>query len=186
MTLRPALSTDAAALADLIIMAMTPPCCLHFVGAGRTLADFRAVLLRLIMREGTQYSLANAIVADVGDTVAGACVAYDGASLAALRRPFVEAARAAWGMDHSHMPAETSPGELYVDSLAVLPEYRGRGVATALLREAKRRATREGLPLGLLVDLSNPRAEALYRSLGFHCVGTNAWGGHAMRHMVWS
>ena len=38
-------------------------------------------------------------------------------------------------------------------------------------------------PAGLLVDENNPRAERLYKSVGFKVVGTNVWGGHNMKHM---
>ena len=83
------------------------------------------------------------------------------------------------------MDDETQAGELYLDSLAVLPEYRHRGIAKALLLATKKRADKLGLPcVGLLVDKGNPTAEALYTSVGFGYVGDNQWGGHAMKHMI--
>ena len=42
-----------------------------------------------------------------------------------------------------------------------------------------------GLPAtGLLVDVGNPKAEALYNKVGFQYAGTISWGGHGMRHYV--
>jgi DNA-3-methyladenine glycosylase I len=89
------------------------------------------------------------------------------------------------GKDHSGMNDETQPGELYLDSLAVLPEYRRRGIASRLIRVTKERADQMGLPsLGLLVDKGNPVGEALYTSIGFRYVDDNHWGGHDMKHLV--
>ncbi|MBB4742969.1 GNAT superfamily N-acetyltransferase [Actinoplanes octamycinicus] len=48
------------------------------------------------------------------------------------------------------------------------PHHQGRGVGTALLAEAERRARHRGLPLiGLGVADDNPRAAALYLRLGY-------------------
>ena len=83
------------------------------------------------------------------------------------------------------MDDETQAGELYLDSLAVLPEYRRQGIARKLLLATKERANRMGLPcVGLLVDKDNPVGEALYASVGFRYKNDNQWGGHPMKHLV--
>ena len=83
------------------------------------------------------------------------------------------------------MDDETQAGELYLDSLAVLPEYRRRGIANRLIRATKERADKMGLPcVGLLVDKGNPDGEALYASIGFKYVNDSMWGGHPMKHLV--
>ena len=83
------------------------------------------------------------------------------------------------------MDDETQAGELYLDSLAVLPEYRRQGIARKLLLATKERANSQGLPcVGLLVDKANPVGEALYTSVGFQYVNDNQWGGHPMKHLV--
>lgn len=66
---------------------------------------------------------------------------------------------------------------LNVHDLAVLPEYRGRGVGRALLRAAEERARRRGCcKLTLEVQDDNRRALALYRSFGFADVTYGASG----------
>ena len=40
-----------------------------------------------------------------------------------------------------------------------------------------------GLPAALLVDKGNPKAERLYRSIGFEYVEDAMWGGHEMRRL---
>ena len=88
-------------------------------------------------------------------------------------------------MDHSSIPDETQAGELYLDSLAVDPAYRGRGIAKLLLQASIQKSKQMNLPsTGLLVDVGNPRAEVLYNKVGFKYAGTNSWGGHEMRHLV--
>ena len=83
------------------------------------------------------------------------------------------------------MEDETQAGELYLDSLAVVPEYRHQGIAKKLLKAVKERANRLGLPVvGLLVDKGNPAGEALYASAGFRYVNDCQWGGHSMKHLV--
>jgi GNAT superfamily N-acetyltransferase len=58
------------------------------------------------------------------------------------------------------------------EDLIVLPERRGRGVATALLRFVIDEARRQGvLRLTLLTDSHNARAQALYAKSGFRPSG---------------
>ena len=183
--IRQARPDEASRIADLIIMAMTEECCLHFCGPGHDIRDFRRVMTSLVARPDTQYSYNNTLVATIEDNIVGICVSYDGALLHLLRQPFIDAAQQEWGMDHSSIPDETQAGELYIDSLAVDPDYRGRGIASLLLRATIDKSRTLGLPsTGLLVDVGNPKAEALYNKVGFQYAGTNSWGGHGMKHLV--
>ena len=185
ISIRGARPDEAARIADLIIMAMTEECCLHFCGPGHDIRDFRRVMTSLVARPETQYSYNNTLVATIEDNIVGICVSYDGALLHLLRQPFIDAAQQEWGMDHSSIPDETQAGELYIDSLAVDPDYRGRGIASLLLRATIDKSRALGLPsTGLLVDVGNPKAEALYNKVGFQYAGTNSWGGHGMKHLV--
>ena len=172
-------------IARLIMTAMTDDCCLHFCGVGYGLEDFREMMTMLVEREDSQYSYRNTLVAMDGDTLAGIAVSYDGGRLHELRQAFLEAAMACIGKDHSGMGDETQAGELYLDSLAVLPDHRRQGIARRLLKATKEKAGRMGLPrVGLLVDKGNPAGEALYASVGFRYADDNLWGGHQMKHLV--
>lgn len=176
---------QSAEIARLIMMAMTDDCCLHFCGVGHGLNDFRRMMTSLVEREDSQYSYRNTLVAMDDDKVVGIAVSYDGGRLHELRQAFIQAAKEQIGKDHSGMDDETQAGELYLDSLAVLPEYRRRGIAQRLLRATKGRADQLGLPcVGLLVDKGNPAGEALYTSVGFRYVNDSQWGGHPMKHLV--
>lgn len=59
--------------------------------------------------------------------------------------------------------------EAWIDKLATLREWRGRGLATALIAESLRRFRADGLTHAAIgVDSANPSGAArLYRSLGF-------------------
>ena len=176
---------QSAEIARLIMMAMTDDCCLHFCGVGHGLNDFRRMMTSLVEREDSQYSYRNTLVALDDDKVVGIAVSYDGGRLHELRQAFIQAAKEQIGKDHSGMDDETQAGELYLDSLAVLPEYRRQGIAQRLLRATKGRADQMGLPcVGLLVDKGNPAGEALYTSVGFRYVNDSQWGGHPMKHLV--
>lgn len=180
-----AVEEQTAEIAHLIMMAMTDDCCLHFCGEGYGLEDFRKMMTLLVEREDSQYSYKNTLVAIDGDNVVGISVSYDGSKLHELRRAFLEMAPKYIGKDHSGMDDETQAGELYLDSLAVLPEYRRQGIASRLIRATKERANKMGLPcLGLLVDKGNPDGEALYASIGFQYANDSHWGGHEMKHLT--
>lgn len=176
----------AAGIARLIMTAMTDDCCQYLAGPSHSLADFYDMMLCLVSMDDSQYSWRNAFVAvdQASGCVAGAVVGYDGASLHRLRRRFQEAAMQRLQMDYSAMDDETCPGEYYIDSLAVFPNYRRRGIASRLLKCAMAHAAGLGLPAALLVDKGNPQAERLYTSLGFEYRNDDVWGGHEMRHLV--
>lgn len=192
MTITNASPTHAADIARLIMLAMTDDCCRFLVGPRHSLDDFREMMHALVLMPDSQYSWRNAIVAlddeasvSLADApVAGVVVGYDGGALHRLRRRFQEEALGRLQMDYSCMDDETQPGEFYIDSLAVYPQYRRRGIASRLLQAIIARAAAEGLPAALLVDKGNPNAERLYTSLGFCYRNDAVWGGHAMKHLV--
>lgn len=181
----PAVRSQAPRIARLIMMAMSDDCCCHFCGPQHTLDDFYRMMIHLVEIEHSQYSYRNTIVAMLDGTLAGSLTCYDGALLRQLREAFVDCAKRYLGRDFTGMDDETGPGELYLDSLAVNPEYRHRGVATALLHAGIDRARSLSIPLaGLLVDMDNGDAERLYGQLGFTWVDDTTWAGHPMRHLV--
>ena len=152
----------AEPIASLIMEAMNLECCQNLAGKDHTVEDFRRVMTGLVALEDSQYSYRNTLCAFAGDgRLAGICVTYDGGELHRLRRRFIEAALREFGIDYSDMDDETQAGELYIDSIAVLDEFRGHGIAKHLLKAVIERAREMGLPaVGLRVDKGNPRAES--------------------------
>ena len=183
--IREAAKKQAAEIASLIMMAMTDDCCLYFCGDGYGLEDFRKMMTMLVEREDSQYSYLNTLVAMDAEKVVGVSVCYDGGRLHELRRAFIQAAKEHLGKDHSGMDDETQAGELYLDSLAVLPDYRRQGIAKKLVMATKKRADMMHLPcVGLLVAKDNSGGETFYTSVGFRYVDDKQWGGHPMKHLT--
>jgi RimJ/RimL family protein N-acetyltransferase len=98
-----------------------------------------------------------------------------------------------WIVERSHRAGENSPvGRFYLDrstplwrviDIGLLPEARGRGFGSALLRWAQASVVEAGATgVDLHVLVTNPRAQKLYRSLGFQDEGEPE-GYH--RRMVW-
>ena len=173
ITIRPAVAGDAPLVGRVVLMA------LHY-DETHPLAP---VFAELAAREVSQYSYRNALVAEVDGETVGAIIGYDGARLEELRKPLFELMVEKLG-NVPNVEDETSAGEFYLDSLAVLPQYRGCGAGGALLAAARDRAFAAGHErVGLIVDFENPRAEALYNSLGFERVNATKFLGHDMWHM---
>lgn len=130
-------------------------------------------IARICSREDVLYSYKNALIAWMSGLPVGLCLAYDGNGYHETRvRTF--AAFAALhpseedDMDLANAEDETCDGEFYIDSLAVLPEYRRMGIGRQLMKAQME----QGLCMGLhhqtlLVDPDNPNAQRLYESLGF-------------------
>lgn len=139
----------------------------------------------LAAREDSQYSYLNALKAVDDDGAAmGFAVGYDGAELHRLRRAFFSEAKRQLDKDmDGKIGDECQPGEYYLDSLAVFPQYRGRGVAKELIKAMAECASFSGKPLGLLCEKTNIRARRLYDSSGFIPVGEAPFAGEIMDHL---
>ncbi len=139
----------------------------------------------LAAREDSQYSYLNTLKAvdDDGEAM-GFAVGYDGAELHRLRRAFYSEVKRVLGKDmEGKMGDECQPGEYYLDSLAVFPQYRGRGIARELIKAMAERASLSGKPLGLLCKKTNIRARSLYDCSGFIQVGEAPFAGEIMDHL---
>ena len=125
-------------------------------------------LMDICRMDDTLYSYLNTRIAEVDGNRVGALVAYDGARYAALRAKTFGLVQQTSGMDLSRNAMETSPGEFYLDSMAVLSDYRGLGIGKMLISDRMDYALRNGFQKGtLLVDKDKPRLQHYYQSLGF-------------------
>lgn len=139
-------------------------CALHREPEGEFL-DFVADICR---REDVLYSYRHALIAWADGEPVGLCLCYDGHDYHAMRlRTFALFPQGDDDMDLEHMQDESGPGEYYIDSLAVKPAYRHRGIAHQLMQQQISVGQSRGLECTLLVDPLNPSALGLYQSLGF-------------------
>lgn len=183
-TIRPARREDAPYLGLTVVRAVGEDIAAGLAGSHHTVDDVVAMFASLAARDDAQYSYRHSLVAvDDNDRPVGAIIGYDGARLHELRERFLEAANEQLGIEFGELDDECESTEFYLDSLAVDPEWRGRGVATALIRAMAGRAAEAGKPAGLLVDKENPRARTLYERVGFRPVGERPFVHVVMDHM---
>ena len=125
-------------------------------------------LIKICRMDDTLYSHLNTRIAEIDGNRVGALVAYDGARYAALRAKTFGLVQQSSGMDLSRNAMETGPGEFYLDSMAILSDYRGLGIGKMLMRDRMEYAMRNGFQkVTLLVDKDKPRLQHYYQSLGF-------------------
>ena len=157
--IRKATMADARFIAENVLRA------LHIEETNPDHIEHLAMICR---REDTLYSWRNATIALYDGTPAGLMVAYDGARYRRMRDITFPMIRQYVGDDYQSMDDESCAGEYYLDSLAVLPEYRRRGIASALIREMFRQQAELGIPLATIaVDPDNYIAYRLYTRSGF-------------------
>ena len=180
---------DASLIADAILEAVGDEITDGLAGDRCSREDVHDLFMRLASRKDTQYSYTNARIAFSDDGAPmGVCVSYDGAALKRLRVPFFHEActTLGWKMTSEEMdnfPGETESDEFYLDTLMVLPNFRGQGVARGLIGDARDKAAAAGKPLGLLCDKDNGKARRLYDRCGFQCVGERPFAGTIMDHL---
>ena len=192
--IRPAGPADAALVARLLILAWPVEAFLA-MDEGLTEENLCETVTSLAGKTGNLYGYDNVLVAEIPNPegksdVVGAICGYDGALFPDLRKAVAQEMvrrfpKAAGGLEE--WPCEASEDEFYLDSVGVLPECRGMGIASALFRTMLERAGNQGHKVaGLLVDEEKPEAERLYLRLGFTFDGFKDFFGHRMKHLVYS
>lgn len=178
ITIRRAEKSDADLIAYVVAAAIGEEAVQNYCGE-----QYLAVLKEIVETPQTQYSYQFALVAELDGVKVGGIVGYDGGLLYPLREKTLE-------IIHRYNPGlrvhsdETESGEFYLDSIGVLPEYRGCGVGGALIQAMCECAFNAGHSLvGLIVDVHNPRAEKLYQSQGFVRCGKREFFAHEMWHL---
>lgn len=143
-------------------------------------------LVAICQHDDTLYSWRNACLYYIDDKPVAGLISYTGNGYHETKiRTFKLVPPEVLDFDPFTMDDETREGEYYLDSLAVLPEYRGKGIGTALLRHGIETAKSKGLLPILACDPENENAYRLYSSLGFQAEGKlNIFGQEYLR-MVW-
>ena len=177
--IRPATADDSLIIARAVAMAIGDDEALfHYCGV-----EYLSVLQEIARTENTQYSWRSAFIAEVDGMAAGAIVGYDGARLEELRANTFAIIERCVGLRPS-IPNETEAGEYYLDSVGVLPDFRGMGIGNKLIYALCEEAFRQGYErVGLIVEQDNKQAQTLYSSLGFQRVGEREFFSHQMWHM---
>ncbi len=174
MDIRKATVEDAAAIACNVMAAIG--------------LDDRAMLegmAEICAREDTLYSWRNTLVACEDGVVAGSLTSYDGGEYLKMRELTFGLAREKFGWEPLIMDDETQAGEWYMDSLAVHPAFRGKGLAKLLFGQAFEVAEALGFTKASLIALASAdRLIAYYESCGFRSEGHRNCFGHDYLRMV--
>ena len=159
------------------------------------------VLTELFREKGHLLSYQFSTLAEADREVIGIAQALPSADLGRAVRQIVGACRRRFGLRFALRLAwrgfplafepDTKPDEYYINTLAVAPARRNRGVGRTLLEDAERRGRELGLPVcSLSVMLHNADAKRLYERQGFridlkhisrlHAPGVNYSGFYRM------
>ena len=179
ISIRQATINDAPFIAEIVAMAIGDEKILHDYCGENPLE----VLQAIAASPNTQYSYQNTLIAtNEKDSSIGAIVGYDGANLNKLRKATLQIVKEM--ADKCPQIADETEGEFYIDSLAVLPAYRSKGVATQLISAICLKAFAEGHEkVGLIADLENISAIEFYKNKGFQPVGPKTFFTHEMIHL---
>lgn len=136
--------------------------------------------------DDTLYSWRNACIAQYDGEDAAVLISYDGASYAAASAKTFAYIRDHGGEDFTQMTHEAVAGEWYIDTLAVMPEYRRKGIASHLLRYALElgRMNPQVQKTTLYVDPDHPWVVNLYASVGFKPEGEAFIFGQTFKKMA--
>lgn len=168
-----------ACIKDVPIVAWTVPTALDMP------TDDMERFIKVCSTEDTMYSWKNSIIATVDKMPVGCLIAYDGSKYDELRK---KTWPSLWeDIDSSIIEGtekETCEGEFYLDSMAILPKYRGLNIGEKLIEYALVKARSFDLPIStLLVDTNKPRLEAYYQKMGFEIYGKMLFFRHEYKRM---
>ena len=187
LTIRPASPDDAELVVRLIQMSMGVLADYLFGGVRRPVDEILAGLYKF---ETNRYSWSRTDIAEWDGEAVGMVINYPGGetfsrSLATgfgLFRlcNFFDVMRLAMRALSIASGIENKRDEYYIANLAVLPQYQGRGIGSALLTHVEEKAKGSGLQkCSLIVDTEKPAARRLYESSGYQVVYTKTYSGDA-------
>ena len=177
---------DASFIAEGVMDAIGEEICAQIGGGIENLPKIKELFTFLASNSTSQYSYRNSLIALAPNGErAGVIIAYDGACLHRMREDFVEKYNELFAADlkESEMDDETTPDQIYIDTLMVSKSHRRQGLGGKLIEAMVERHRNGGKPIGLLVDFSNPNARKLYVKMGFESKGTKRFCGVDMEHM---
>lgn len=118
--------------------------------------------------DNTLYSYRKTRIASVGDTAVGCLISYGGESYAEARKITFGIAEKTLGINLSGTEAETGEGEYYLDTMAVVPAFRGYAIGKKLLLDGIDRGKNAGYGIiTLIADKEYAHLRKYYEGVGF-------------------
>lgn len=170
ITLRDATPNDAPFLANCVMAAMhlhdfEQPMSSH-------LGDLHQRLTNSQRQANTLYTYTHSRIALADGQVVGSLLSYSGDIYRQRRRETFERLWPQFMELEQRSEQETEPGEFYLDSMAVLPAFRRRGIAQMLINDGIARGIAQGyVRIALVADAAMPQLQRYYVSLGFEPKG---------------
>lgn len=126
----------------------------------------------------------NVLVYEVEGEVAGCIITYQGKDELTLEANWnlLSLPQEAKDLGTPLPLKEAKDDELYIETVAVFPRFRGKGIATMLMKAIIE--NKDHQKKSLSCDFDNEGAYQLYQRLGFKTEGTIDLYGHMYRHMV--
>ena len=130
-------------------------------------APIPSEVVEMCKRNDTLYTYEHALLCCVDGKPIGGIISYSGSQYKTRRKCTFQLIRHLLTFDIEQMQDETQDGEYYLDSLAILPAYRNRGLGRQLIERSVQYAEQMGLIPVLACAPQNDRAHRLYSSIGF-------------------
>lgn len=165
-------------------------CVLDAVGVRDFNSDYDKALLEAIkaecMRTDSLYSFTHSNIAELDGEAVGCVVAYPGEIYPEARKGTWKRINAAIGDESSDgSDYETGAGEYYLDTLVVLPKYRGQDFGRQLVRSVVEQARDKGYDrITLIAEADHPHLVAYYESMGFSQENTLTFFGEQYYKMA--
>jgi ribosomal protein S18 acetylase RimI-like enzyme len=146
----------------------------------------KEIMLVAMDEEDYRYNYHRGIIEELNGAIAGVAFGYPAEDEKVIDEAFTQILPA-FDIDPKETiftDSESLPGEWYLDSISVAPNFRGHGVGTKLLRALPKVAKQDNEKIiGLNVDVENTQAEKLYKRSGFQVVAQVKIAGHKYKHM---
>lgn len=180
VVIRGAKPEDAEKAAELISMAWDELACI-FAGS-KDKEEVNKVISTFCKEKNNRFSYEYIDVAEKDGKIAGLVLAFPAEKEMKLNIPIIKKLPYMYKRKISNYKEEVvpmlsseeaKPGEYYIDSIAVHPNYRKKGLGKKLLMIARKRALKKGFKkVSLIVKPKNKGAIKLYKSSGYNMDGT--------------
>ncbi len=182
ITIRHAQPTDAEAAVPLLIEANGD--ITKRITGETDWGKVELALFELFQRDDNLHSYLYTYVAELDGKVAGIMGIYPGDYEAEFNQNLSK-----WlakkGAKNLEIDAEAAPGELYINTICINPEFRNKGIGTQLFAYAEEIAKQTGFTkLSLNVEIQKEPAIRLYKRLGYEIVSPWTIIGEPFYHMV--
>lgn len=142
------------------------------------------VLTHFFEQPANRISYQNCLVIEVSGQIVGVLVAYHGSQTNTLDQPYIDHILHTTKQQVT-ITKEAQDDEYYLDTIGILPNYRGKGYGTVLIGAFEKQAAQLGYSkLALLVSQKNEGAYKLYQRLGYVADYDIIFSGYHFWHLV--